>query len=112
MKSFLRNGYSFDHICVQDIDFTSFDVNWEAISMHDRDDDRHDYGNDGRVPFRILCWGDKRHVLGERLRDVHRIDLRRMERKMLRSDGSDGGPYGRIHGRAYGRHDCCNDDKR
>lgn len=35
MKSFLRNGYSFDHICVQDIDFTSFDVNWEAISMHD-----------------------------------------------------------------------------
>jgi predicted Rossmann-fold nucleotide-binding protein len=35
MQSFMRNGYSFDHICVQDIDFTSFEVNWEALSMED-----------------------------------------------------------------------------
>lgn len=35
IKSFMQNGYSFDNICIQDIDFTAFDVNWDSISLQD-----------------------------------------------------------------------------
>lgn len=33
IKEFIKNGISFDHICIQDIDFTQFEMNWDSISM-------------------------------------------------------------------------------
>ena len=60
-------------------------------------------------PARLLRRSDQRHVLGKHVWHVCRNFHGRMERKMLRHYGSNGGPHVRIHGRAYGSHDRRND---